>query len=67
MVRAVIDRLRELARIGDDAYYADIVHYMGGVLLPAPSPARWLDGPEAVRARWHHLVQNRRVHLRADG
>ncbi|MFE0737480.1 ATP/GTP-binding protein [Streptomyces sp. NPDC058855] len=66
-VRAVVDRLRELARTGDYAYYADIAHYMGGVPLPAPSPAHWLDGPEAVRARWYQLVQNRRAHLRVDG
>jgi hypothetical protein len=66
-VRAVIDRLRELARTGDYAYYADIAHNMGGLPLPGPSSAHWLDGAEAVRARWHRLVQTRRAHLGAGG
>ncbi|MBG7704665.1 hypothetical protein HCJ76_42910 [Streptomyces sp. MC1] len=67
-VRAVIDRLRELTRTGDYAYYADIAHYMGGSLcLTERSSARWLDLAEAVRARWHHLVQTPRAHLGARG
>ncbi|MFF1405105.1 ATP/GTP-binding protein [Streptomyces sp. NPDC058294] len=66
-VRAVIDRLHELARTGDYAYYADIVHYMGGLALPGPASARWLDGADAVRNRWHDLVQTRRARLGADG
>ncbi|MFE7776914.1 hypothetical protein ACFU5O_24080 [Streptomyces sp. NPDC057445] len=32
-IRAVADRLRELARNGDYAYYVDIAHYMGGLPL----------------------------------
>ncbi|MEU6895919.1 hypothetical protein ABZ934_30000 [Streptomyces sp. NPDC046557] len=43
-VRAVIDRLRELARAGDYGYYADIAHYMGGLPLSRPvlrALARW--------------------------
>ncbi|MEU6594093.1 hypothetical protein ABZ923_33615 [Streptomyces sp. NPDC046881] len=66
-VRAVIDRLRELARTGDYAYYADLAHYMGGLPLPGPSSAQWLDGAEAVRSRWQCLVQTRRTHLRVNG
>lgn len=66
-VRAVIDRLHELAGTGDYAYYADIAHYMGGLPLPGPSTAQWLDGADAVRARWHRLVQTRRAHLGAGG
>ncbi|MFF5256869.1 hypothetical protein ACFY4K_33160 [Streptomyces leeuwenhoekii] len=66
-VRAVTGRLRDLARTGDYAYYADIAHYMGGLPLPGPSAAHWLDGPEAVRACWQRLVQTRRARLRAGG
>ncbi|MFC8015448.1 hypothetical protein [Streptomyces cinereoruber] len=66
-VRAVIDRLRELSRTGDYAYYADIAHYMGGLPLPGPSTAQWLDGADAVRDRWHRLVQTHRARLGAGG
>ncbi|MEU5092809.1 hypothetical protein [Streptomyces sp. NPDC021356] len=66
-VRAAIDRLHELARTGDYAYYADIAHYMGGLPLPGPSTACWLDGAEAVRDRWHCLVETRQAHLGASG
>ncbi|MFG3499292.1 hypothetical protein [Streptomyces sp. NPDC047928] len=66
-VRAVIDRLHELARTGDYAYYADIAHYMGRLPLPGLSTAQWLDGADAVRARWHRLVQTRRARLGAGG
>ncbi|WP_333751809.1 ATP/GTP-binding protein [Streptomyces sp. IBSBF 2394] len=66
-VRAVIDRLHELAGTGDYAYYADIAHYMGGFPLPGPSTAQWLDGADAVRARWHRLVQTRRARLGVGG
>ncbi|MCX5195755.1 hypothetical protein OOK31_17940 [Streptomyces sp. NBC_00249] len=38
-VRAVIDRLRELARTGDYAYYADIAPFMAGLRLPNGSSA----------------------------
>ncbi|MEV4190332.1 zeta toxin family protein [Streptomyces toxytricini] len=62
-VRAVIGRLRELARAGDYAYYADIAHYMGGLPLPGPSCGQWIDGAEAVHARWRRLVQARQEHL----
>ncbi|WP_405787245.1 hypothetical protein OG753_04260 [Streptomyces sp. NBC_00029] len=61
--RAVISRLRELARSGDYTYYADIAHFMAGLPLPSPSPATWLHGPNAVRARWRQLVQDRRDRL----
>ncbi|MGI5485039.1 ATP/GTP-binding protein [Streptomyces lavendofoliae] len=66
-VSAVIDRLRELARSGDYAYYADIAHFMAGLRLPDGSSARWLDGHEAVRARWQQLVQTRRAQIRNAG
>ncbi|MFE9454796.1 hypothetical protein [Streptomyces sp. NPDC006739] len=66
-VRAVIGRLREPARTGDYAYYADIAHYLGGLPLPEPSSTHWLYGAEAVRTRWHRLVQTRRAHLCVDG
>ncbi|MEV5937104.1 hypothetical protein ACIQCD_31125 [Streptomyces sp. NPDC093250] len=66
-VRAVIDRLRELARTGDYAYYADIAHYMAGLPLPGQASARWLDGADAVRTRWHNLVETRRARLGAGG
>jgi hypothetical protein len=66
-VRAVIDRLHGLTRTGDYAYYADIAHYMGGLPLPDPSTAHWLDGADAVRTRWHRLVQTRRARLGAGG
>ncbi|THA53136.1 ATP/GTP-binding protein [Streptomyces sp. A1136] len=62
-VRVVISRLRELARTGDYTYYADIAHFMAGLPLPSPSPATWLDGPNAVRAHWQQLVQDRRSRL----
>ncbi|MFD5752218.1 hypothetical protein [Streptomyces sp. NPDC127033] len=35
-----IARLRERTH---SAYYTDITHFMAGLPLPAPSPARWLD------------------------
>ncbi|MEU0665671.1 hypothetical protein ABZ508_26280 [Streptomyces lavendulocolor] len=66
-VRVVIDRLRELTRTGDYAYYADIARYMGGLPIPGQSAAQWLDGAEAVRARWHRLVQTRRTRVGAGG
>ncbi|MFC9429567.1 hypothetical protein [Streptomyces sp. NPDC056987] len=38
-----IARLRERTHSGDYAYYTDLTHFMAGLPLPAPSPARWLD------------------------
>ncbi|MFD9458331.1 ATP/GTP-binding protein [Streptomyces sp. NPDC059985] len=60
-VRAVIRRLRELARTGAYAYYADIAHYMAGLPLPTSSAARWIDGEGQTRNRWHSLVAARRI------
>ncbi|MEU7553156.1 ATP/GTP-binding protein [Streptomyces sp. NPDC044571] len=62
-VRAVIDRMRELAQTGDYAYSSDLAHFMAGLPLPDRSPTVWLDGPDAVRARWHHLVESRRARI----
>ncbi|WP_331761928.1 ATP/GTP-binding protein [Streptomyces sp. NBC_01546] len=62
-VRVVINRLRELSRTGDYAYYADISHFMAGLRLPDGSSAHWLDGLETVRARWQQLVQDRRARI----
>ncbi|WP_406511236.1 hypothetical protein OG851_01405 [Streptomyces sp. NBC_00161] len=62
-VLTVIGRLHALAERGDYAYYADIAQYMAGLPLPAPSPATWLDGPDAVRTRWRQLVQDRQTRI----
>ncbi|MGN5392512.1 ATP/GTP-binding protein [Streptomyces sp. JL7001] len=62
-VRVVISRLLELSRNGDYAYYVDIAHFMAGIRLSDDASARWLDGVEAVRARWQQLVQNRQARL----
>ncbi|MFJ9447177.1 ATP/GTP-binding protein [Kitasatospora sp. NPDC101235] len=51
--------LDQLTRGHDYAYYTDIAHFMAGRDLHFPSPARWLDGPEAVRSRWRTLVTSR--------
>jgi hypothetical protein len=59
-VDASITRLRDLTRGGDYAYYVDIAAYMGGRSPTAPSPARWLNGPETTRERWRALVRARR-------
>ncbi|MCQ8194640.1 ATP/GTP-binding protein [Streptomyces rugosispiralis] len=63
---ATISRLREITRSGDYAYYIPIAHFMGGLDLPTGhgSQARWLDGEQPTRARWHGLVTARRDHLR---
>ncbi|MFE5717892.1 hypothetical protein [Streptomyces erythrochromogenes] len=61
-VRAVIARLRDLARTGDYAYYADIAHFMADLPLTT-SLANWLGGPDEARARLHQLVQTRRTPL----
>ncbi|WP_424893311.1 ATP/GTP-binding protein [Streptomyces sp. XH2] len=60
---ATIDRLRALTATGDFAYFTDIAHYMAGLPLPGPTATRWIDGPDAVRARWENLVHARRAHL----
>ncbi|MEU2228624.1 hypothetical protein [Streptomyces sp. NPDC018347] len=62
-VRAVIDRLRELARTGDYPYYADIAHFMAGLPLPEPSITRWTTSEDTVRSAWRGLVQARKEHL----
>ncbi|MFH8385334.1 ATP/GTP-binding protein [Kitasatospora sp. NPDC018058] len=56
--------LDQLTRSHDYAYYTDIAHFMAGRPLHFPSPARWLDGPEAVRSRWRALVTTRQDRLR---
>ncbi|MGW7260492.1 ATP/GTP-binding protein [Streptomyces sp. NPDC054834] len=58
-----ITRLRELTQSGDYAYYADIAHFMAGLPLEEPSPARWIDGAETTRQRWRGLVTARRAYL----
>ncbi|WP_432171233.1 ATP/GTP-binding protein [Streptomyces sp. 1222.5] len=63
-VRAVIDRLRELARTGDYAYYTDVAHFMAGLPLPGPSAVRWIKSEGHVRSAWRRLVQDRQQHLR---
>ncbi|MGW2586358.1 ATP/GTP-binding protein [Streptomyces virginiae] len=62
-VRAVIDRLSELTRGGDYAYYVDIAHYMADLPLPGSPATQWIDGTDTVRARWQDLVRTRRVHI----
>lgn len=57
-------RHRPPVRPGPDRRYAGLAPYLGGLPLPGPFPVCWLDGPEAVRARWHRLVQARRARLR---
>ncbi|WP_380286467.1 ATP/GTP-binding protein [Kitasatospora purpeofusca] len=55
--------LDQLTRDRDYAYYTDIAHFMAGLPLQFPSPARWYDGPDQVRNRWRTLVTARRTHL----
>ncbi|MFF5475363.1 ATP/GTP-binding protein [Streptomyces achromogenes] len=62
-VRTAAGRLRELARNGDYAYYADIAHVMAGQPLPQPSTTRWLEPEETVRRRWETLVAERQHRL----
>ncbi|MFD3760888.1 hypothetical protein [Streptomyces sp. NPDC058622] len=64
-VRAVIDRLRELTRSGDYAYYADLVHFMAGLPLQGPSTIRWTMSESDVRSSWRGLVEARQEHLLA--
>ncbi|MDX3129606.1 ATP/GTP-binding protein [Streptomyces europaeiscabiei] len=62
-VAATIARLRENTHSGDYTYYCDIAAYMDG--QPAESsPARWIDGGQAVSQCWRTLVAARRDHLR---
>jgi hypothetical protein len=63
-VTASISRLRDLTRGGDYAYYTDIAHFMAGLPLDEPSPARWIDGEQPTRQRWRELVTARREYLR---
>ncbi|MER7826976.1 hypothetical protein ABTX85_30955 [Streptomyces sp. NPDC096097] len=58
---AAISRLRGLTATGDFSYFTDIAHFMGGLPLPGPTTTQWIDSPDAVRARWQHLVQTRRT------
>ena len=61
---ATIDRLSDLTRSGDYAYYVDITHFMAGLPLPADHAApHWLDSEQNTRTRWHNLVITRREHL----
>ncbi|MFJ6785299.1 ATP/GTP-binding protein [Streptomyces yangpuensis] len=60
---ASLSRLRVLTASGDFAYFTDIAHFMAGLPLPGPSSTTWVDGPDAVRARWRRLVQDRRALL----
>ncbi|MFJ9847230.1 ATP/GTP-binding protein [Kitasatospora sp. NPDC101155] len=55
--------LDQLTRDRDYAYYTDIAAFMAGHPLQHPSPARWFDGPDAVRERWRALVTARQTHL----
>ncbi|MGW7003661.1 ATP/GTP-binding protein [Streptomyces sp. NPDC054933] len=60
---AAISSLRDLTRSGDYAYYLDIAHFMAGLPLHTPSPARWLDDAESTRSRWRALVTSRAHYL----
>ncbi|WP_405812575.1 hypothetical protein OG524_36730 (plasmid) [Streptomyces sp. NBC_01520] len=60
-VAATIFQLRTTTHDGDYAYLVDIAHFMGGLTLEHPSPARWLDGEHSTRLRWRALVAARRV------
>ncbi|PJN36662.1 ATP/GTP-binding protein [Streptomyces sp. CB02959] len=61
-----LERMRQVTTGGDYAYYSDIAHFMAGLPLPNGSQARWLDGEDVTRDRWHHLVTTRREQLRAQ-
>ncbi|MBT2469365.1 ATP/GTP-binding protein [Streptomyces sp. ISL-66] len=62
---AAITRIRGLTQNGDYSYYTDLVAFMVGRTLAAPSTASWPEGEPVVRARWHGLVQDRQEHWRA--
>ncbi|MER5359035.1 hypothetical protein [Streptomyces sp. NPDC002785] len=38
-----------------------VAHHMAGLPLPGPTTTQWIDSPDAVRARWQHLVHTRRT------
>ncbi|MGY0466827.1 ATP/GTP-binding protein [Kitasatospora sp. cg17-2] len=59
---AAVRDLDQLTRDRDYAYYTDIAHFMADLPLEYPSPARWFDSPDLVRARWRTLVTTRRTH-----
>ncbi|MEU8949693.1 ATP/GTP-binding protein [Streptomyces sp. NPDC048489] len=64
-LNATLARLRHLTSTEDHAYFVDIAHFMAGLPLSSPSPARWLEGQHSTRQRWRALVAARRDHLRA--
>ncbi|MCA6091026.1 hypothetical protein LE181_02415 [Streptomyces sp. SCA3-4] len=57
-----LSRLEDVTQGGDYSYYTAIAHFMAARPLPARPgpPARWLNGEEATRDRWHTLVTARR-------
>ncbi|WP_127354643.1 hypothetical protein [Actinacidiphila soli] len=60
---ATIARLSDLTQSGDDADYVDIALFMADLPLRGPSSARWLEGEQPTRERWHALVTARRDRL----
>jgi hypothetical protein len=58
-------QVRDLTRGGDYAYYADIAHFMAGLLFDQASEARCLDSEQHPRSRWRSLVNARQTHLAA--
>ncbi|MER5358410.1 hypothetical protein [Streptomyces sp. NPDC002785] len=62
-VRESFDRLEQLTRNGDYAYFTDIAHHVAGLPLTSPSPAHWLDAQQATQQRWRALVTACRDHL----
>ncbi|MEU2366370.1 hypothetical protein ABZ616_37465 [Streptomyces noursei] len=59
-----LDRMRQVTRGGDYAYYIDIAHFMVGRPVPRGSRARWLEGEHSARERWRALVTARQEYLR---
>ncbi|AWZ07702.1 ATP/GTP-binding protein [Streptomyces sp. ICC4] len=64
--QAAIARLTELTRTGDYKYCVDVARHMADLRMSEPSTVSWLDGSDAVRARWRNLVQARRDQLIAQ-
>ncbi|MEW1913830.1 hypothetical protein AB0442_36295 [Kitasatospora sp. NPDC085895] len=60
-------RLRDLARGGDYARYADLAHFMAGQHPATPTAVRWLDTEETGHTRWRSLVTARQTHLQIGG
>ncbi|MFF5519069.1 ATP/GTP-binding protein [Streptomyces coeruleorubidus] len=61
---ADLARLRELTQNGYYAYYVEIAHFMCDLPLPPNTErARWIDGEQQTRERWHSLVEARRNRL----